>query len=74
MLTLKCHIEIKSKVTNKTVTFDYVNGIEVKTSCTKFTDTAMVTVSVFIYRLKQVSNPQKSTLMMISHRSSLKQK
>lgn len=44
MLTLKCHIEIKSKVTNKTVTFDYVNGIEVKTSCHNLTDTATVTV------------------------------
>lgn len=44
MLTLKCHIEIKSKVTNKIVTFDYVNGIEVKTSCHNFTDKATVTV------------------------------
>ena len=44
MLNLKCKIEIRSKSTNKTVTFDYVNSIEVKTSCKNLTDTATVKV------------------------------
>lgn len=33
MLNLKCKIKIKSKSTNKIVTFGYVNSVEVKTSC-----------------------------------------
>ncbi len=33
MLNLQCKIEIRSKSTQKTVTFDYANSIEVKTSC-----------------------------------------
>ena len=43
MLNLKCKIEITSKDT-KTVSFDYVNSIEVKTSTKNLTDTAIVKV------------------------------
>lgn len=44
MLNLQCKIEIRSKSTQKTVTFDYANSIEVKTSCENLTDTATVKV------------------------------
>jgi hypothetical protein len=44
MLNLQCRIEIRSKNTQKTVTFDYANSIEVKTSCENLTDTATVKV------------------------------
>ncbi|HPY81601.1 MAG TPA: hypothetical protein PK548_07175 [Bacteroidales bacterium] len=44
MLTLQCEIKIKSKSTNKIVLFDYVNSIEVKTSCKNLTDTAVVKI------------------------------
>lgn len=42
MLNLICKIEIRNKVTKKTVTFDYVSNVEVKTSCKTLTDTATV--------------------------------
>lgn len=44
MLNLLCKVEIRSKSTNKIVTFDYANSIEVKTSCENLTDTATVKV------------------------------
>jgi hypothetical protein len=44
MLKLICYIEITGK-DNKKISFDYVNGIEVKTSCKNLTDTAVVKVS-----------------------------
>ncbi len=44
MLNLQCKVEIRSKSTNKLVTFDYANSIEVKTSCKNLTDTATVKV------------------------------
>ena len=44
MLNLQCKIEIRSKSTQKTVTFDYANSIEVKTSRENLTDTATVKV------------------------------
>ena len=44
MLTLQCKIKIRNKSTNKTITFDYANSIEVKTSCKNLTDTATVKV------------------------------
>lgn len=44
MLTLQCEIKIKIKNTNKIVSFDYVNSIEVKTSCKNLTDTAVVKI------------------------------
>ena len=44
MLNLQCKIEIRNKSTQKTVTFDYANSIEVKTSCENLTDTATVKV------------------------------
>jgi hypothetical protein len=43
MLKLVCKIEIKNK-DNKKISFDYVNQIEVKTSCKNLTDTAVVKV------------------------------
>lgn len=44
MLILQCEIKIGSKSTNKIVSFDYVNSIEVKTSCKNLTDTAVVKI------------------------------
>ncbi|MDD4848939.1 MAG: hypothetical protein PHR53_09305 [Bacteroidales bacterium] len=44
MLILQCDIKIKGKNTNKTVSFNYVNSIEVKTSCKNLTDTAVVKI------------------------------
>ncbi|MDR1544846.1 MAG: hypothetical protein LBS50_10685 [Prevotellaceae bacterium] len=44
MLKLICKIEIIGKETQKVVTFEYVNSIEVKTSIKNLTDTATVKV------------------------------
>jgi len=44
MLILQCEIKIKNKNTNIIALLDYVNSIEVKTSCKNLTDTAMVNV------------------------------
>jgi hypothetical protein len=43
MLKLNCNIKISGK-DNKDISFDYVNQIEVKTSCKNLTDTATVKV------------------------------
>lgn len=44
MLILQCEIKIKNKNTNKIILLDYVNSIEVKTSCKNLTDTAVVKI------------------------------
>lgn len=44
MLNLICHIEIQDKDTQKSVSFDYVNKIEVKTSTRNLTDTATIII------------------------------
>jgi hypothetical protein len=45
ILKLICNIEIKRKGTNKITSFDYLNGMEIKTSCKNLTDTTTVKVS-----------------------------
>lgn len=44
MLTLQCEIKIHNIDSGKTVSFNYANSIEVKTSCKNLTDTATVKV------------------------------
>jgi hypothetical protein len=43
MLNLKCNIGIRGK-DSKNITFDYLNGCEIKTSCKNLTDTAVLRI------------------------------
>ncbi len=49
MLNLKCIVKITNKDTNKIVSFDYVNNIEIKTSRSNLTDTATIKIPARIH-------------------------